>query len=149
MGLPPGSWLNDAKRAVRMGLPDDHLIEIPDGATVRLGELKERALHIAPGQVVAYVTDAAPHAQNRAKILQLARGADQFFIEAVFLENDRSLAIASHHLTAWEAGAIAREAGARHVTPFHHSARYLSEPEALQQEVFDSFNAGDACAMSA
>ena len=149
MGLPPGPWLNDAKRAVRMGLPDDHVLQVPGGATVELGELKDRALHIAPGQAVAYVTDAAPHGRNRARILQLAGGADQLFIEAVFLEADRPLALASHHLTAWEAGAIAREAGARHVTPFHHSARYLAEPEALRQELFESFHAGNASAMSA
>ena len=149
MGLPPGPWLNDAKRAVRMGLPDDHILQVPGGATVELGELKDRALHIAPGQAVAYVTDAAPHGRNRARILQLAGGADQLFIEAVFLEADRPLALASHHLTAWEAGAIAREAGARHVTPFHHSARYLAEPEALRQELFESFHAGNAPAMSA
>jgi len=149
MGLPPGPWLNDAKRAVRMGLPDDHILQVPGGATVELGELKDRALHIAPGQAVAYVTDAAPHERNRARILQLAGGADQLFIEAVFLEADRPLALASHHLTAWEAGAIAREAGARHVTPFHHSARYLAEPEALRQELFESFHAGNASAMSA
>jgi ribonuclease Z len=141
MGLPPGPWLNDAKRAVRLGLPDHHLIEAPGGSAVRLGELKDRALRVAPGQVVAYVTDAAPHAENRAKILHLARGADQFFIEAVFLESDRPLALASHHLTAWEAGGIARAAGARHVTPFHHSARYLSEPDVLRQELFESFGA--------
>ena len=149
MGLPPGPWLNEAKRAVRLGLPDDHVIEVPGGMTVRLGELKQRALRVAPGQVVAYVTDAAPHAENRAKILHLARGADQFFIEAVFLESDRSLALASHHLTAWEAGSIARAAGARHVTPFHHSARYLSEPDVLKEELFESFGAPGQAAMMA
>ena len=149
MGLPAGPWLNDAKRAVRMGLPDNHVLQVPGGASVELGELTDRALHIAPGQAVAYVTDAAPHGRNRARILQLAHGADQLFIEAVFLEADRSLALASHHLTAWEAGSIARKAGARHVTPFHHSARYLAEPEALRQELFESFHAGDPRAMSA
>jgi ribonuclease Z len=95
------------------------------------------------------VTDAAPHAENRAKILRLARNADQLFIEAVFLERDRSLALASHHLTAWEAGAIAREAGVRHVMPFHHSARYLSEPDVLRDELFASFGAADRTAMTA
>jgi len=143
MGLPPGPWLNEAKRAVRLGLADDHPVAVPGGKTIRLGELKERALRIAPGQAVAYVTDAAPHPENRAKIVQLAHQADQFFIEAVFLERDRSLAVASLHLTAWEAGSIAREAEVRYVTPFHHSARYLSEPDALRTEVFESFRAED------
>jgi ribonuclease Z len=149
MDLPPGPWLNEAKRAVRLGLPDDHVIEVPGNTSIRLGELKGRALRVAPGQVVAYVTDAAPHAGNRAKILRLAQNADQLFIEAVFLECDRSLALASHHLTAWEAGAIAREAGVRHLTPFHHSARYLSEPDVLRNELFQSFGSADRQAMRA
>lgn len=149
LDLPPGPWLNEAKRAVRLGLPDDHPVDIPGGARTRLGDLKGRALRIAPGQVVAYVTDAAPHLENREKILRLAREADQLFIEAVFLERDHPLALASLHLTAWEAGSIAREAGVRLVTPFHHSARYLSEPDALREELFESFRAADRNAMRA
>jgi ribonuclease Z len=143
LDLPPGPWLNEAKRAVRLGLPDDSLVQIPGRTNIRLGDLKGRALRIAPGQAVVYVTDAAPHSENRAKILHLARDADQLFIEAVFLERDRPLALASLHLTAWEAGSIAREAGVRFVTPFHHSARYLSEPDVLREEVFESFRDGD------
>jgi ribonuclease Z len=149
MGLPPGPWLNEAKRAVRRGLPDDHPVAVPGGESLPLGALKDRALRIAPGQAVAYVTDAAPHPKNRAKILELAREVDQLFIEAVFLERDRPLALASLHLTAWEAGSIAREAGARCVTPFHHSARYLAEPDALREEVFESLGAPGRPAMTA
>jgi ribonuclease Z len=149
MDLSPGPWLNVAKRAIHLGLPDHHGIEVPGGAIMRLGDLKGRALRVAPGQLVAYVTDAAPHQENRDKILRLAHKADQLFIEAVFLECDRPLAVASHHLTAWEAGAIAREAEVRNVTPFHHSARYLSEPETLRNELFESFYAAAATAMRA
>lgn len=149
LDLPPGPWLNEAKRAVRLGLHDDHPVDIPGRTSIRLGDLKGRALRIAPGQAIAYVTDAAPHRENRAKILQLAREADQLFIEAVFLERDRPLALASLHLTAWEAGSIAREAGVRYVTPFHHSGRYLPEPEVLREEMFESFRAVDRKAMRA
>jgi ribonuclease Z len=149
LDLPTGPWLNEAKRAVRLGLPDDHPVAIPGRTSIRLGDLKGRALRIAPGQAVVYVTDAAPVPENRAKILHLAREADQLFIEAVFLERDRALAFASLHLTAWEAGSIAREAEARYVTPFHHSARYLSEPDVLREEMFESFRAVDRKVMHA
>ncbi|UVF21391.1 ribonuclease Z [Microvirga terrae] len=149
LDLPPGPWLNEAKRAVRLGMPDDHPVAVPGRGSIRLADLKGQALRVAPGQAVAYVTDAAPHPENRAKIVQLARRADQLFIEAVFLERDRSLALASLHLTAQEAGSIAREAEVRSVTPFHHSARYLSEPGLLPQEVFESFGTLGASAMPA
>ncbi len=149
INLTPGPWLNEAKRAVRLGLPDDHIIGLPGGGSISLGDLRHQALRVAPGQVVAYVTDAASQADNRAKILRLADKADQLFIEAVFLECDRSLALASRHLTAWEAGALAREAGVRHVTPFHHSARYLSAPDVLRDELYESFGSADPRAISA
>lgn len=149
LDLPTGSWLNEAKRAVRLGLPGDHPLAVPGGKSIRLSDLMGRVLRIAPGQTVAYVTDAAPHPENRDKILRLVREADQLFIEAVFLERDRPLALASLHLTAWEAGSIAREAGVRNVTPFHHSARYLSDPDMLREEVFASFRAADRKAMEA
>jgi ribonuclease Z len=149
LDLPPGPWLNEAKRAVRLSLPDDHPVDVPGKPSIRLGDLKGRALRIARGQAIVYVTDAAPHPENRAKILQLARAADQLFIEAVFLERDRPLALASLHLTAWEAGSIAREAGVRFITPFHHSARYLSEPDVLREEVFESFRVDAQKAMRA
>ena len=149
MGLPPGPWLSEAKGAVRRGMPDDHPIMVSENTAIRLGELKHRALRVAPGQVVAYVTDAAPHAENRDRVLKLIDRADQLFIEAVFLERDRHLAEASCHLTAWEAGALAREAGVRYVTPFHHSARYLAEPDVLRQELFESYRTDEAQSLSA
>jgi ribonuclease Z len=104
--------------------------------------LKERIVRAGPGQRVAYVTDAAPSQDNRRRIVALARHADQLFIEAVFLQRDRSLAEATRHLTARDAGEIAREAGARFLTVFHHSARYLSDPAALIQEAQDAFRNG-------
>ena len=141
LGLPVGPWLNEAKDAVRRGLPDAHCIAVPGAGAVPLGRLRERAFKIAPGQVVAYVTDADDHSENRAKIVELARDADQLFIEATFLDRDRATARATRHLTARAAGEIARAAGARHVTAFHHSARYLDDPNAPRRELREAFKA--------
>lgn len=141
LGLAPGPWLNEVKRAVRTGAPDDTRIPVSDdGATaVNLGELKASALRIDRGQIVAYVTDAGPHDANAAKIVALARDADQLFIEAVYLEEDSRLAATNYHLTAAKAGRLAREAGARHLVPFHFSARYLDRPDAPAQEAQRAF----------
>jgi ribonuclease Z len=140
-GFPVGPWLAQAKQAVRRGDPDVRRIEVPGHGGVPLGELKERFIRTGPGQRVAYVTDAAPSVDNRHRIVALARQADQLFIEAVFLHRDRALAEATRHLTARDAGEIAREAGARFFTVFHHSARYLSDPAALT-EARDAFRNG-------
>ena len=139
--LPVGPWLNVAKAAARRGEPDDFSVDVP-GGILTLGHLKERALRIAPGQRLVYVTDAAGHDANVEKIVALARGANQLFIEAAFLHEDEALARQNHHLTAAMAGRVAREAGAARVTPFHFSARYLDREEDLRREVLDA-GAGD------
>src|SRR5262249_50985936 len=77
-----------------------------------LGELRD-LVTVTPGQKVAYVTDAADTAENRAAIVALARGADLLFIEAAFAKEDAAQAAARAHLTTTAAGEIARAARGR------------------------------------
>lgn len=97
------------------------------------------ALTVTPGQKIAYVTDAADTAANRASIVKLARHADILFIEAAFAQADASLAAERAHLTTTAAGEIARQAGARRVEPFHFSRRYAGEDERLRSEIMAAF----------
>jgi ribonuclease Z len=139
LALPVGPWLNEAKRAARSGAPDATRISVPGGRSTSLGELTTHALKLAPGQKLAYITDAAYHESNVAKIIELARGADQVFIETCFLDVDAKLAAQSRHLTARQAGIIARKAGAARLIPFHFSARYVGRAEDLRREAEDVF----------
>lgn len=141
LGLPVGPWLNEAKAAIRAERPNDHPIAVPGHGTINLGKLRAGALRVAKGQSLAYVTDAADHPANRARIIDLAREVDHLFIEAAFLARDREAALATRHLTAQAAGEIARAAHARQVTIFHHSARYLPDAEPLVQEMTRAFGA--------
>ncbi len=129
MGLPVGPWLNDLKRAVAEGVPDDAPIH---GRT--LGELKP-ALELTPGQKIAYVTDIVYSAENEARVARLAADADLLFIESVFLSSEAEHAARKFHLTAEQAGRIARAARARNVVPFHFSPRYLGREAELRAEV--------------
>jgi ribonuclease Z len=138
LGLPVGPWLNEAKRLARNSAPDATPIEAP-GRSITLGDLKEHALRIAPGQRVAYVTDAAGHPENAGKIITLCAGADRLFIEAVFRDADLGLAEQNRHLTARQAGDLARRAGVGRVTPFHFSSRYSDCEEELRREVREGF----------
>ena len=135
LGLPVGAWLNDAKRAVRRDEPDHSRIRIRDDLSVPLGLLRHHALRTARGHRLAYVVDAAFHESNIAKITELARGADQLFIETVFLEQDAELAAKRRHLTAAQAGALARRAGVSSVVPFHFSPRYVHRENELRREL--------------
>ena len=123
-GLRPGPWLNRLKQAVRAGAAPDTPIEIAPGAVRPLGELRATFLTVTPGQKVAYVVDTLFSPANVAAVVRLAAGADIFFCEAPFLEEDLDQAARRYHLTARQAGALARAAGARRLHVFHFSPRY-------------------------
>lgn len=148
IGVDVGPWLREVKDAVLHDAPDDTEIEAAwreGGQTrtrsVRLGDVKRDALRIVPGQKVAYVVDAVYHPDNADKIAQLARDADHLFIEAVFLDEDADKAAQRYHLTAGQAGTLARRAAVRRVTPFHFSPRYEGQAERLRDEVSSAFGA--------
>jgi ribonuclease Z len=137
--LPVGPWLNEAKRAVRRGAPDDSSIAISGELSLPLGVLKQHALRTARGQKIAYVVDTSYHDQNIEKIVALAHGADQLFIETAFLDVDAAIAAEKRHLTARQAGDIARRAGVARLVPFHFSARYHEQEDSLRWEAEEAF----------
>jgi ribonuclease Z len=87
-----------------------------------------------PGERLAYVTDIRRTPANERRVLELARGADHLFCEAAFLERDADHAERKHHLTARQAGELARLAGAHRLTIFHFSPKYEGEEELLRAE---------------
>ncbi len=141
-GFATGAWLRALKSAVRAGAPDDTPIDVRwrdragDHATVRtVGQLRPIVLDVAPGRRVGYATDLRCTEANVAALAQLVGGVDTLFIEAVFLDADADHAHRKHHLTAGEAGRIARRVGAKFVVPFHHSPRYEGRAAELAAEV--------------
>jgi ribonuclease Z len=141
LGLAVGPWLNAAKSAVRRGAPDKTPIDVGRGRTEVLGWLREHVLKSGPGQRIAYVTDVAFTAENVDNIVALARDADHLFIEGAFAAADEMIASERRHLTAAQAGALARRAGAGRITIFHHSPRYRNDPERLSREAEAAFGA--------
>jgi ribonuclease Z len=142
LGIPPGPWLKALKDAVTQQLPDDTVIHAAwndaEGAHERalpLGELKAKALQLVPGESIGYVTDIVYHAANESRVAALMPGADPLFIECVFLEEDAAHGERKGHLTASQAGRIARTAGVKAVTPFHFSPRYLGREDELRGQL--------------
>jgi len=141
LGVPPGPWLNALKAAVRRGEPDDHPVvaEWRAGAEVHrkelaLGPLRRHLLVETPGQKLAYVTDAIFSVANAERIVALARGADVFFCESLFADAEREQALRRYHLTARQAGTLARLAGVKRLELFHFSPRYDGQAERLRAE---------------
>jgi ribonuclease Z len=149
MGLSIGPWLRVFKEATLRAAPDDTLIEVawrdrPSGKAefLPLGLLKKKIMKIAAGRKIAYVVDCSFTDPNIEKIVRLSSNADILFIEATFLQADAALAIARHHLTARQAGTIARLAGVKRLVTMHHSPRYKGKGHHLAQEAQDAFVLG-------
>jgi ribonuclease Z len=141
LGLPTGPWLQAVKRAVIAGAPDETPIEVQwhDGGCGRaamrtLGELRE-TLELVPGRRIGYVTDIRYTEENLRVLEPLLAGVDILFIESVFLDAESDHAERKNHLTAAQAGSIARLLGARAVVPFHFSPRYEGRVAEVQAEV--------------
>ena len=131
LGVATGACLRELKLAVLSAAPADTPIHLrwrdrrgEHDMTRSVGELSEVLLDVAPGRRVGYVTDLRFTEANRQTLVQLLASVDLLFIESVFLEADLAHAQRKNHLTARQAGQIARELGARAVVPFHFSPRY-------------------------
>jgi ribonuclease Z len=143
LGLGVGPWLKELKDAVARDVPDEMPQRVwwRDGSSglhervIALGSLKAEVLQLVPGEKICYVTDVAFHQDNVERIAALASQATQLFIECTFLEQDADHAARKMHLTARQAGSIARAAGAKFVTPFHFSPRYAGRQAELRAEV--------------
>jgi len=145
-GLPVGSWLRDVKQHLWDGRPDGYRFTATlyfehrrEEREFTLGELRERFVTISRGQKIAYVVDAKYDEENEAKIVELAREADVLYCEAPYLDQDADKARERHHLTARQAGLMARKAGARELVVFHFSPRYTGQENAIYQEAREEF----------
>ena len=145
-GLPVGAWLKDVKHHLWQGQPDHFRFRATlydehrrEEREFTLGEIKEQFLSISRGQKIAYVVDARYDESNETKIVALASGADLFYCEAPYLDADAEKARDRYHLTARQAGTMARKAGVRELVVFHFSPRYTGQGEAIEQEAIEAF----------
>ena len=102
-------------------LQEDGRVTAPAGRPVPLAECSVPR----PGQKVAFVMDT----RLCDGVRELADGADMLVIESTFLHEDAALAAEYGHLTSAQAGAVAAEAGVRHLVLTHFSERYRAEDE--------------------
>ena len=141
LGLPKGPWLQVLKQAIWNGKGEDHPIEVTWWETgiehrrrFTLGELKRKILRIVPGMKIGYVVDTLYSPGNLARLEGLLEGVDWLYIEAGFAHQEAEMAAHKYHLTAWQAGRIARRVEAKRLVPLHFSARYQEQAQRLREE---------------
>lgn len=153
LGLSVGPWLKALKDAVMRGEPGETtIVAVTTGGEQRalpVDLLKREVLQLVPGEKIVYVTDVAFTDDNLQRIAALGRDATQLFIESPFLDEDADHARRKKHLTAGQAGAIARAARAKRVIPFHFSPRYSEREGELREQVDAAWSGRSALATAA
>jgi len=146
LGLPVGPWLRELKQCLWEEKPDTFKVKIyahdrpgKEVSRLPLGKLKREIVTITGGQKIVYVSDCRGTDDNLRKIVRFAGNADILFCEGSFLSRDRAKAEERGHLTAQQAGLIARQARVKALQIYHFSPRYESCPEALYQEAERAF----------
>ena len=143
LGLKPGPWIQAFKQALFEKQPPETALDIPSAETIQrfsLGALGDKIAVITPGQKISYVTDVLYCPANIEKIMAMAKGSDQLFIEAAFMDSDRDIAAHKNHLTAKQAGEIAALSEAKKIIPFHFSPRYAGNAHRVETEAMTAFN---------
>ncbi len=134
-GLPPGPWLGALKRLVREEAPPGTPVPLPGGGAAPLGDLRDRFLFRVPGESVAVACDLGPTPGNLEALARFAAGARRLVLETSYREADRELAREHGHLATSDAGRVARAARPGLLVPFHLSARYEGNEEAVIDEL--------------
>lgn len=147
MGLASGPWLDELKRMVRENYAETAQLGIPlknskEKKTLSLKEWRETLVIETTGQKIVYVVDNGFSPSNVERIVSLAREADLFYCEASFSQEDEARARERCHLTATQAGTIARIAQVKRFIPFHFSLRYEADSERLLKEALAAFAKG-------
>ncbi len=101
--------------------------------TVELKEVSESRR----AQSMAFVMDTGPC----DGAIKLAQGADLLVCESTYLESEKAEAAANGHMTAAQAGQLARQAGVRMLVLTHFSQRY-TEFERFLEEAGREFSGG-------
>jgi ribonuclease Z len=143
--LKPGRWLEQLKQAIRTGSDDGQILTIPvqkNGAfsekQMSVGSLRDLII-MTRGQKIGYVVDTLFSDANRDRIVNLVQGADVFYCESPFLDEDVDQATRRYHLTARQAGTLGRLAQVRRLEVFHFSPRYEGRAETIYAEARAAF----------
>jgi len=127
-----------AEVAEQLGVPSTQRKSLQEGQSIKL----ENGTIVSPEQVlskeekgiqIVFLGDAT----YNLELVEICRGIDALVVNSTYSEGDRELAMRHHHLTARDAGDLARLAQPKQLILTHISARYNQEQ--LVREAQDLF----------
>jgi ribonuclease Z len=140
LGLSPGPWVRKLKEAVLGRAPADMPVPLPGGRVETLGALLDAGtVLLTEGQKLAYVADCGWTEPEITRAAALSAGAHVLYCEAAFLSEDADRARDRHHLTAAQAGELARRSGAAELRVFHFSPKYQGREMEILAEAAEAF----------
>ena len=142
-GLRPGPWISHLRQLIAQGSPDSAELRLPQGVHT-LGELRGVLRRVEPGKRVVWAVDLAYTENNRAALRTIARRAELLYMEAAFLHREVARAERSHHLSAKQAGELARSLQVKRLVPIHISPRHHHCLEEVRAEAMRAFR-GESC----
>ena len=138
LGLQVGPWLRQLKDCIWGAYPATTMLAVPLATgglrQVAVADLQRDLTTTTPGQKIVYAVDIAGTRRNMKLLTQFCTGASVLYCEAAFARQDADRALAKKHLTAAQAGEIARDAGVGDLRIIHFSPRYETCPELLRDE---------------
>lgn len=128
----------DVAAVKKIGIPQGPLLgELQRGKTITFKGKKitpEKTTYLVKGKKITYITDTIL-TENCAK---LAKNSDLLITESSYTEELKDKAQERGHLTAKDAGTIAKKSGAKKLVLTHFSARYPDTRE-IEQEAKKQF----------
>jgi ribonuclease Z len=137
LGYRAGPWVGVFKESILAGAMDN-MIEVTSttgSIRIRVDDLFNELVIITKGYKIAYITDIRACDDNLKRIRELAEDVDILFIEAYYLTERQHQAYEKAHLTAAQAGMIARMLRAKKVVPMHISPRYHDRTDMIMAEL--------------
>jgi ribonuclease Z len=137
LGYRAGPWIGVFKESVLAGCMND-IIEVTSTTgimRIRVHDLFNELVIITKGYTIAYITDIRASDDNLKRIGELAEDVDILFIEAYYLAERQHQAYEKAHLTAAQAGMIAKMLRAKKVVPMHISPRYHDQTDKIMAEL--------------
>lgn len=131
--LKPGAWVSEVMRLLRAGTAPDTRLEI-DGGSFTLASLTASHFTESPGARIAYVTDTFWSDAARPGLVKLARGAARLYCDSFYASAQAKQAAQYRHMTAPNAGELAKLAKVEQLVLIHFAARYAGKYQQLIDE---------------
>jgi ribonuclease Z len=136
--LKPGPWIGEILSRLRRGDDLASPVKIDDGE-FPWKAIVQRLFRRSTGSRLAFITDTAWTETVRPQLLALAHRATRLYCDAFYSQKHADKARQHRHLTAQQAGELARLARVEELVLMHFSQRYAGRYEPLLEEARTEF----------